>query len=487
MKLLINKYCVMIIIFCCLVVVFGFLSLISQNKSYFLRDDYDILLVAKDFSLNKLFLPHGEHFYPISRLLFQVQYELFKLNFTSYINISICFHLINIVLVYSMINYLTRRSNLALLGAVSFAVPGASYKILVMIANQTWILEATFSALCLLFLCQLFKSNKRNLHYFLMSILMAIFASLTYTTGFAVLAVVFTSGLFFFRKQKKIVLSLAFVWLFFLLLYLLIPHQLSGNLIKDVSLLLYPLLVFRLIIFGFLFGGILQTIFPWFVLIRSLPVFQIYFSFALLFLILIFVKTIKDKHKSLCLRKNIKDTYFLIIALLFIVFHYGIIGLGRYSNLGFSVSPQYNYLPRLIIIILIFSYGYKWLKKTQTKKALTMTFLLLICLWITANQTSYLIFELKRWESRGVFTKNFITDLQYIFYHQKPVLDLYLPESINPKIKYSQIKELFNPETKVDFVDGINTNVLIYLSSISDKRIYNFYQKAIAKYDIKHY
>lgn len=81
-----------------------------------------------------------------------------------------------------------------------------------------------------------------------------------------------------------------------------------------------------------------------------------------------------------------------------------------------------------------------------------------------------------------------MADLKYVFDSKKPILDIYLPDSISPVTKFSGIANLFYPNQKIDFIAKTNINSLDYLEqNILDKRFYDFYLRNFEKRDIIHY
>ena len=82
-----------------------------------MRDDYDVLLAAKDFSLGKVFLPHNEHFSPFLRLFYWLQFRLFGLDYSGYLAVQIFFHLLTSLVVFFIVKKLTKSSFLSIFSA----------------------------------------------------------------------------------------------------------------------------------------------------------------------------------------------------------------------------------------------------------------------------------------------------------------------------------------------------------------------------------
>jgi len=306
---------------------------------------------------------------------------------------------------------------------------------------------------------------------------------LTYTVGFAVLVVVFLTTILFFSKQNKLAFFVLILFLFFAGLFFTFADKsyLSPNIkMFDLNNLIACL---RIVAAGFWSGAFLGQVFPWVYFFNS-HILNYFLIFLILgFLILFFIRSRK---KPSFLNKS--NRFYSSLIFLFVLFHFFIIGWVRNSNLGYALSPQYNYFPRVLFIIgLFFGLNIYFLKNKHFKKR-RLNLLFLISLWFLVNQSFYFIHEVNRWEKRALYTKKYINNLGYIFSKSYPVLDLNLPDSISPDLKYSDFNYLFFPEKKVIFLKKEDIDKEKYLRLIeSDKKIYRFYNRAFSGFDIKHY
>lgn len=184
-------------------------------------------------------LPFGgqlTHFYPLSKLLFLLQYMLFKVSFPPYALIAIALHSINVVLVFILINKITTIKLISFATASLFLVNSFSHQ------ATSWVLAADFTLSSTLFL---------------------------------LLSIIFFIDFLYKRQQSYLIISLIFLFisLFFkevsLFLFLLYPiylylfdkyyHRVDWQLFKK------PLLL----ITGFGFFYILIRVFFLFSPIRS--------------------------------------------------------------------------------------------------------------------------------------------------------------------------------------------------------------------------
>jgi len=462
-----------IFLFLILILTTLFCFFIAKDKSYFLRDDFDILLIAKNFSFEDLLKPHGEHFYPISRLLFAIEFKLFKLNYPAYLKTTMFFHLLNIVIVFIICKQLKLNRFVTFAVTLSFAIPGTSYKIFTMFVNQTWVLQTFFSTLAFLYVIN--YQQKRKQKFYFLAILSTVIASLIYTTGIASLLAVLFFGLLQKKTTKKMGLIIAFCALVFFFLYLLLPREPKSGFNS-----IYPLLIFRLVFLGTFLGTILQSFYPWFSIWRSFKELLLIISFTV-FITIFFKNKLLGKINCVSILK--KEKNYLLISVLLIFFHFALIGIGRFSNIGYAFSPQYNYLTRLIFLIMFFFFLNKILQTAKIGNYLIIGF---FSLWITLNQLFYFYYQMNKWHKRGVYTRQFFKQLGNIAKIEGEILNLDCPDSISPNLKFSDMIKLFYQNEEVTFVESNNS--ADFLEKIKEnKDVFNFYKNSLEKKDIYHY
>ncbi|MFC1711915.1 hypothetical protein ACFLZ1_05040 [Patescibacteria group bacterium] len=465
-------------------VVFLFYFFVAKNKTFFLRDDYDVLTVLLSFNPGKILLPHNEHFFPLLRIAYWVQYIFFSLDYSKYLGVQIIYHLITSIAVFFTIYHLTKKLFYAFAGFICFSLTaGASYKIFVLLISQIWLLEALFASFTLLFYTKSINKNKLLKKPYLLSLFFAVLTVFVSPIGGGLLLAIFLINFLYFRKQKKYLVLPILLFFASVIFYLVFAHRVSLGVVKENVGILYPLYVLRYIILGFVWGTVLQLFFPWFNLLRPFPKilsFKLgiaFISIIGLALILLFLARQIKKHK--------KISVYIFTFISFTFFHFLVIGLGRINNMGYALSPQYTYFPRLVFIVFLFYF----LKKTRfSNKATKKKFLLLLTWFVVLNQGLYFYYQMVKWKYRADYTKQYILDLKYIFENRNQVLNLYCPDSISPVMKYSNMAAIFYPDKEIIFINKDRIDIDTYLEEVKkDKKIYEFYQKAKGGFDIDHY
>lgn len=454
---------------------FLFCYLILSNNFFFLRDDYDVLLVSNNFNLSKIFFPHNEHFFPILRIFYWLQFKFFGLDFNKYIFIHVLIHVMIGWVAYLIIKELTKNKVLSWIGMMVFwSTIGASYKVVVLLISQIWLFEALFCSLTLLFLIK-YTKTKQNIYYFLMLGSLLLTALTSPISIGVMLSIIIWS--YVYQRNIKLTGVISILLLLNICFYLNFASLVSVSLIQNNLNILYPLYVLRFVFMATVWGTFIQLIFPWFNLLRPLPQgLFIKFGIAIFFVIgFYFIAKFLIKFWKV----EAKKRQYIILFLLFCLGHLAVIGLGRIANLGYTLSPQYTYFPRLVMIIgIIFLFN---------KNILKRKFLFFLAL-VIISQNLFFVYQIAKWKDRVIYTKNYMSDLKYVFDSKKLILDLYLPDSISPVTKFSNIADLFYPNQKVDFIVEINVDPLDYLQqNKTDKRFYDFYLRNFEKKDIVHY
>ena len=86
------------------------------NRIYFLWDDIELLMQLRH-PLLETFTSHQYQFFPVFRFLLS-ETNLFGVNPSAFLTVSVGLHLINIWLVYVLINKLTKNNQLSLLASM---------------------------------------------------------------------------------------------------------------------------------------------------------------------------------------------------------------------------------------------------------------------------------------------------------------------------------------------------------------------------------
>jgi hypothetical protein len=476
-----NKYNIFFLISSIFFLVFFFLQ--AHERTIFLRDDYDVLRVLLNFQPKQVFLSHNEHFMPFLRIFYFFQYQLFGLDYSKYLAVQILVHVITGWVVFLLVKMLTKNIPFSFLAGLCFiSTAGASYKIFVLMISQIWLFGCLFSSLSLYFFLKFYLIKRKSDFY--LSLFFSLMTLSVSAIGIGLLLAISISTLVIIKKRVQEILLSLFLALFGLLFYLTNAYKSSLGAIKNNLSWLYPILVFRLIVMGIIWGAFLLLIFPWFNLLRPLPkqaIIRIGIAVISIILLVFFVYIMSKFIKVIK-----KNWQILFILSSFIFFHLGVIGLGRTANLGYALSPQYTYFPRLVLIVAIF-YLFSKIRLAKSIKHNNLIIALLSC-WIIFNQGLYFRTQMIKWEYRYQYTKEFLNTLGYVLKNQSKVLNLYCPDSISPVTKYSDMQQIFYPNLKVEYLDKSSVNEYEYLNqNKNDQVIYNFYEKAISGFDIDHY
>jgi hypothetical protein len=462
---------------------FFFYFFLAKDRTIFLRDDYDVLRLLPKFNFKHIFQSHNEHFIPFLRLFYFLQYKLFGINFAGYLAVGIVIHLATGWVVFLLTKLLSKNYFLSFLAAVCFfSTAGASYKIFVLMISQIWLFECLFASLTLYFFLKYLINQRKSSLFFYFSLLSALLTLTVSVIGIGLLLAIGLSIVLVEKAEVKKIFLTFLLSLIALPFYLLNTFKSSFKAVNASLSFFYPILILRFIIMGTIWGSLLLLVFPWYNLFRPLPkLFWLKLAIGLV-PVLLFLITAFFVFKFLNLIKKHKDI--LVVLSLFIMGHFSIIGLGRTANLGYALSPQYTYFPRLVLIILFFYLLSKIKIKPDRLKMLGF----LTAGWLIINQTLYFNFQMIKWEKRYNYTQTFLKDLKYVLKTQPEVLNLFCPDSISPVTKYSDLAKIYYPGIKVKFVSQEKINLDDYLSKVKDEeKIYKFYLKAKQGFDIKHY
>lgn len=169
------------------------------HRVYFLFDDLVFLMQLRTFNLRGIFLTHGYQFHPVFTLLFWLETQLFGVNPSGFLLVSILIHLVNIYLVFEVMRIITRSTISACLSAVLVSFNKSYFTVLFWPAIQSNTVFVAFFLMSVIVLLRLKQQFQWN-HV----ILLAVTVSLaTFSTGFGVLTGFVLALFAFMRTESK--------------------------------------------------------------------------------------------------------------------------------------------------------------------------------------------------------------------------------------------------------------------------------------------
>ena len=383
--------------------IFCFYFFLFKDRVWFFNDDFDFLVGNLNFSSIYLFLPHNEHFIPIHKLLFHVMFSFFSLNFTPYFILSVCLHLLNLLILWFIIKRLTDNKFFAYLAVLLFSVKVTFFEV---------ILQNNFSALfCSLFMGVTFLfwlklRQKPEIKYLLIIIssLFAAFLSFSVALGYP-LVLAFIS--YFDKKSaEKIALIFLALEIVMICVYFYFNGGESFSLwpsFIQISLFLYTGLVealtlrFLFPLFPTRFLGLNQVLMPFLIIV------------SFLFLGLIFIlSSLKSKEKL----------FLKIVLLLNIIYPYVLMSLKRAGlSPKEALAERYAYIPLFFLVIFIV-YQLSLLKPKKWYKTVYLIFIF----YFLAAQS--LVFYKRSY----IFTKQMIINKKFFL-------------QLKEKVKNNQVEE----------------------------------------------
>lgn len=394
---------------------FGLLTIIGlfyyfpfSRLTWFYHDDFDFLLGSFSFNLKYLLSPHNEHFLPVFRILFWLEFLLFKFNFKFYLLVSILLHLSVLWLLFLIVKKITKKNFWGFLAVFFFGFNGNFYEVILWATGQQILLCCFFMALSFLFWLK-YRQKKQPL------IILGIFAStLLSAASFGVGALngfsLLLTSLIDKKSDKKLKITLMIQFLLMTILFLNFKLATGLNLAK--------MLYFAWV--GIFQGTLSRFFYAPFAPSRTtgadlwlMPVLNI---FIIIFLWLLFkIKTKKDK------------VIFYSLAL-FSLYPYLLTSISRFSGgAKGAMAERYIYIPLFFIIILII-YQLSFLKPTKLLKKIIFIFLIYFLI------TQCLVFYYRSWQwlQRPIQAKKFFSNLQTVYLSGKNLCNCQLPEEIKP-------------------------------------------------------
>lgn len=178
------------------------------NRVYFLWDDIELLMQLRHPTLSTFLASHQYQFFPIFKIFYASEIQLFGVSPSLFLLTSVILHLINICLVYKIILKLTKGSSLGLMTAILVSFNKSYFTVIFWPTIQTHILLTTFSLLSVLILLNIknYYSFPKILLLFLC--LTSAGLSLGFGIGIGFLMAAF-AGFFLPRIRSKISIIMA--------------------------------------------------------------------------------------------------------------------------------------------------------------------------------------------------------------------------------------------------------------------------------------
>lgn len=187
-------------LFIWLIFVAGWYLIPWWNKVYFLWDDIELLMQFRHPVLETFFVSHQYQFFPVFLFFYSLEINLFGVNPSAFLAVSVGLHLINIYLVYILINKLTKNTLLSFLASMLVSFNKSYFTVIFWPTIQTHILLTTFSLLSVLILFNI--KNHYSFSKILLLLLCLTLAGLSLGSGIGtgILLAIFAS--FFLKKAK---------------------------------------------------------------------------------------------------------------------------------------------------------------------------------------------------------------------------------------------------------------------------------------------
>jgi hypothetical protein len=199
-----------------LVISLIFFSLVRDN-SFWHSGDYSLLDESLDTEANLAHIFNTdprESFQPLVRLVFYLEYLLFKFDAWKYYLFNVFIHSINAFLVYLLLITLLRDKLIAVLSAVLFACAVGNYgKAVMVVSGISDLLIAMLTLLTLLFYFknELQKGGRSLSFWFFACLVFFVLGMTTKTTSFSVLGCMLAFNVFYRSETKKRILHRNFI------------------------------------------------------------------------------------------------------------------------------------------------------------------------------------------------------------------------------------------------------------------------------------
>lgn len=156
-----------------LIFVAGWYLIPWRNRVYFLWDDIELLMQLRHPILETFFISHQYQFFPVFLFFYSLETNIFGVNPSAFLAVSVGLHLINIYLVYVLIKKLTKNNLLSFLASMLVSFNKSYFTVIFWPTIQSNILLTTWLLLTLLLFFELkHKFSLNRLTQFLAFILL---------------------------------------------------------------------------------------------------------------------------------------------------------------------------------------------------------------------------------------------------------------------------------------------------------------------------
>jgi len=350
-----------------LIFVAGWYLIPWWNKVYFLWDDIELLMRFRHPTVETFLASHQYQFFPVFKLFYWLQVQLFGVNPAAFLSVSVGLHLINIYLVYLLINRLTKNNFLSFLSAVLVSFNKSYFTVIFWPTIQSNLLLTTFMLASFHFFCNLKNRFRKTTLLLLASSILLGGLSFGFGVGagfvFAIIAWLFWKKS---RSRAATVATGAIAGIVSILLVILFS---SSEIQKDQIWQFSPIRIFNIIYFTLV--GVSQAVISRFFLPGFVPSIHSPANIAIMIILpatilFFFLRTIFVNRKQ----PSILSPLFLFIS--FTVIPYFIAALARSGPgaLG-GLAERYIYLPFFAFILaLTYSLHLNGLKQIPSHRRL---------------------------------------------------------------------------------------------------------------------
>ena len=350
-----------------LIFVAGWYLIPWWNRVYFLWDDIELLMKFRHPTFETFLSSHQYQFFPVFKLFYWLEIQIFGVNPAAFLAVSVGLHLINIRLIYTLINKLTKNNLMSLLASVLVGFNKSYFTVIFWPTIQSNLLLTTFMLASLHFFFNLKNRFRKTTLLLLASSILLGGLSFGFGVGagfvFAIIAWLFWKKS---RSRAATVATGAIAGIVSILLVILFS---SSEIQKDQIWQFSPIRIFNIIYFTLV--GVSQAVISRFFLPGFVP--NIYSSTNITVMIAIptailvfFLKTIIANRKQ----PSILSPLFLFMS--FTVIPYFIASLARSGPgaLG-GLAERYIYLPFFAFILaLTYSLHLNGLKQILSSRQL---------------------------------------------------------------------------------------------------------------------
>ena len=190
-----------------LIFVAGWYLIPWWNRVYFLWDDIELLMQLRHPTLETFLASHQYQFFPVFLFLYSLETNLFGVNPGAFLTVSVGLHVINIWLVYILINKLTKNNLLSLLASVLVSFNKSYFTVVFWPTIQSNILLTTWLLLALLLFLEL--KHKLSLNKLAKFITLILLAGLSFGFGIGAGFIFSIAAWLFIRNRSRLLLTIS--------------------------------------------------------------------------------------------------------------------------------------------------------------------------------------------------------------------------------------------------------------------------------------